>query len=590
MPHEDQYEWPSFETVLRDVAPDSPTARSLESEDQRARESFLEETVGPLEPWTEEIAADPAILQTETPAHSAPAREDLADHESAGEFVAADLPDPLVPLEIDTSSIRALLEPVDSETLTSDHPALQELEPEPILDFEPIEPEREAEPEPVATFEETEAEPVATFEEIEAEPVDSEPEAVTVFEEIEAEPEPMPEFEAIAEAPSDSNVLEFSTDDFATPIGETSEDLFSSDPFVGEDVFTAEPSLVFELDESEISDVDAAHDEDSNYQGQPLENPFEDAAQLSTEDSPSVEPAMNWDEDSSFVDASEPAEVSFIELPTAEPEAVVFEDLAPESSWADLGEPIHHQGMARPDRDSEPETSTFDGEIEEIESSDVNPFEAVELDAFDLNDESPAIEAERIDLHGEDLYSSNIEADFDSIAAADEIETDLSELLGDFEISNDAEDSNVIPLHPVVDELDTDAAASPEAPSRSATGSTPAPRATEWASLAPPDPADAPDPWAHMRPQEETKSGFWANRPRFFGGDERRQRRSKRSEKSQSEIDEGVNISFDKTCPNCSAECHVDLDDPVGRRVHVSCPDCLHVWHTPYIFEDTQTG
>jgi len=95
-----------------------------------------------------------------------------------------------------------------------------------------------------------------------------------------------------------------------------------------------------------------------------------------------------------------------------------------------------------------------------------------------------------------------------------------------------------------------------------------------------------------MRPPDEPKKGgFWANRPRFLGGGKNKARRS---DASADEKDDGsgteVAISYDKNCPNCGDQCQVDLDDPVGRRVHASCPSCLHVWHTPYVDEDSNTG
>lgn len=200
-------------------------------------------------------------------------------------------------------------------------------------------------------------------------------------------------------------------------------------------------------------------------------------------------------------------------------------------------------------------------------------------------------------------------AEFDPIAAADEIETDLGSLaefetqpndgvvfmgfkespedLNDLEehVPEDIATDNVVPLHP-------------DMPESSRAAEAKAPRQTDWVSL-PAAPAEKPainaaDPWAHMRPSEEPKKkGFWANRPRFFGGAERRQARAERQQAELAELaelDEKLGITFDKECPNCGDECQVDMDDPVARRVHVSCPSCQHIWYTPYVLEESQTG
>jgi len=93
-----------------------------------------------------------------------------------------------------------------------------------------------------------------------------------------------------------------------------------------------------------------------------------------------------------------------------------------------------------------------------------------------------------------------------------------------------------------------------------------------------------------MRPDEEPSAkSLWTRRPKFFGGDERKRRKAERRETATHVAepeDRGAaqfEIAFDSECPNCGDECQVDLDDPIGRRVHVSCPSCDHMWFTPYI-------
>ena len=96
-----------------------------------------------------------------------------------------------------------------------------------------------------------------------------------------------------------------------------------------------------------------------------------------------------------------------------------------------------------------------------------------------------------------------------------------------------------------------------------------------------------------MRPSEETKvEGFWT---KLFGGEERKRAKAQRLAKKDADANPApaqtpseVEGAFDTSCPNCGSQCQVDLDDPIGRRVHVSCPDCDHMWNTPYY--DAEAG
>jgi predicted Zn finger-like uncharacterized protein len=115
---------------------------------------------------------------------------------------------------------------------------------------------------------------------------------------------------------------------------------------------------------------------------------------------------------------------------------------------------------------------------------------------------------------------------------------------------------------------------------------------TDWVSLEADPAEETPDPWEHMRPDEAdtTKTGFWANRPKFFGGDDRKRKKAERKAAQQTAPEPATELFFDRACPNCGAECQVDLEDPIGRRVHVSCPACQHMWHTPYVTETREAG
>jgi len=97
--------------------------------------------------------------------------------------------------------------------------------------------------------------------------------------------------------------------------------------------------------------------------------------------------------------------------------------------------------------------------------------------------------------------------------------------------------------------------------------------------------------WSEMRATDADikPGGLWANRWKFFGGEERRKRRAERDAEREREIERevsnAIHIDFDRTCPSCGAEGIVDLDDPIGRRVHMSCDSCKAEWHTPYLIE-----
>ena len=92
------------------------------------------------------------------------------------------------------------------------------------------------------------------------------------------------------------------------------------------------------------------------------------------------------------------------------------------------------------------------------------------------------------------------------------------------------------------------------------------------------------DPWAHMRPQEEPpkKISFWEDRPKFFGGDERRKARARREARAVL-ADQGATLPEARACPNCGKNCKVDVRDPSTGRLHISCDSCRHMW-----FEDFQ--
>jgi|GEM_PF-6453148 len=476
MSHEEQIEWPSFETVLRDVAPDSPTARSLASAGRRpqysaaARATDSSALLG-VEHDVRENEIE--IVEAATPARN------------TATVATASLPEPLAPLDLDTSSIRALLEPRPTSEVES---------------------------------------PMA--------------------EEALRELDPLPELEVFADVASFDDATEIEVLD-EVEVEEPVED----------------DSLVFELDADEIDQVDAAHELDTVDSAEPLANPFSEDS-YATNDQADIDhdtsddevldtPLDNLDYSSLVVDVDD-LQIDDLNAPDAPelPQSVTSvpgielpgDSSAPIEIFDDLA-PMNMQGLE--DTPSfEPESDTFD---------------SPGLDLFDLNDDSNAIEQERIALHGEGLYEQD--TGFDSIAAADEIETDLDQLIG---LGDEAEPDNVIPLRPEIDIAET--ATSSESSPMDLDGLSLA-SGTDWVALAPEPASQASDPWADMRPTEEPKkTGFWANRPKFFGGDERRRRKAERRETEGEALDQAVDVTFDKECPRCGSECQVDLDDPIGRR------------------------
>ena len=183
------------------------------------------------------------------------------------------------------------------------------------------------------------------------------------------------------------------------------------------------------------------------------------------------------------------------------------------------------------------------------------------------------------------------DGDFDSVATADAIESDLQDLfaldqsvsednfgafMGDApaEAMDDAPVADVVPLHPPTEENEEvfglDAVFDPAAPVQEDP-------IQPWVGVQHED-EEHEDPWAYMRPDEaeDVKGGFWANRPKFFGGNERKAKKAARQQAaaaSEMRTDENGPI-----CPNCNEIGQVDLDDPVGGKIHASCQSCGHVW------------
>ena len=484
-----------------------------------------------------------------------------------------------------------MAEPVETNDelfeLTDPEP---ELEPEPELNdlFEPL-----ADPEPDALFELTEPDT----------DLDTAVDDDTAADDLVFELEPESELEEAAELVEVAEPVETNDELFelATPFDEVTEITndfptdFASDDLQSDNFYVDDDPLVFSLDESTSSQVDAAHE--ASFGDTPLaesaenpftitENPSDGAEDGGFEAEPNDQHTLSEE-----LPEGETLVLDFAELgllppvDTADAEGLPADPFArtddATEATSDLGFPMIGDSGSLLD---EPSTANWADELSFEPVEPPEPFTAPGIDLFDVNTGSDELEGQKIDLS--DVAETT---DFDAVAAADEIETELDDLGA--ELNEPQLASNVIPIRP---DLETDNDAPHEGdedhPQATTGKGSLRPNETGWVTMPAGETQEEADPWAHMRPTEEPKKkSFWSMRPKFFGGDKRRRRRREIAvspEEKLDKIDEAVGISFDKECPNCGTECEVDLDDPVGRRVHVSCPSCSHLWHTPYLIED----
>jgi len=188
-------------------------------------------------------------------------------------------------------------------------------------------------------------------------------------------------------------------------------------------------------------------------------------------------------------------------------------------------------------------------------------------------DNAEELAGQIVELHGDSSdtkgwVTSTVDSPegFDSVATADAIESDLSEL---FEI--DTEPSNVIPIHGATE--DNSEAVMGLDGNVEAPGNELSPGA--WAGKRTKKRAE--DPWAYMRPdpEDDVKKGFWKNRPKFFGGDERKIRRAEREAELQAMVADGDPSA---PCADCGGASVVDLQDPSSGKLHLSCTACKKTW------------
>ncbi len=197
-------------------------------------------------------------------------------------------------------------------------------------------------------------------------------------------------------------------------------------------------------------------------------------------------------------------------------------------------------------------------EVDETEASEMEIEEQTEApaDATEL----ASLEALGVDQSDTDLRD---DAMTQGLAAAVEA------------VSGEAEQpDNVVPLHP--DPVDyTDDVVGLDGvfdPGRPQPVEQPA-AAAQFVGVDEDEP-DGDDKWDYLRPgdDEGVAGSFWSKRPKFFGGDERKAKKAARRQAEEDQILTGP------PCPKCGAPGHVDLDDPIGGKLHLSCHKCDHVW------------
>ena len=168
--------------------------------------------------------------------------------------------------------------------------------------------------------------------------------------------------------------------------------------------------------------------------------------------------------------------------------------------------------------------------------------------------------------HASDLAS------LEDLTGVDSAASDLAAAVEAIASESDKPD-NVVPLHPDANDYTDDVVGLDGAfdPAR------PQPiepvAASEFVGVQE-DESASDDRWDYLRPgdDEAVAGSFWSKRRKLFGGDERK---TKKASRRQSDTDES---QTGPPCPKCGSPGNVDLDDPIGGKLHMSCHDCDHVW------------
>lgn len=217
------------------------------------------------------------------------------------------------------------------------------------------------------------------------------------------------------------------------------------------------------------------------------------------------------------------------------------------------------------------------GPIDSVATAD-----AIETDLHELfgmvDQEETEVEADTVEPAedpADDRGDTSTESD-PSPEMDDRVDDDAEAVVDDGDKGDDDGDGadNVVPLHRPGDDLThhlvgLDDVFDPSAPP----AIEPAARAAEFVGIDQPPPKKA-DSWEYLRPGEDdtVKSGRFSRRPKFFGGAERKARKAERKQaEAKAEL-------TGPPCPKCDSPGRIDLNDPVGGKIHCSCLECDHVW------------
>ena len=576
MSEEVDFEWPSFNTVLEDVTASRGVNRVLRP--RKVLAGNIDDSVD----LDEDL--QPLAISSEL-------TEPLA------------LPEPLEPLDLDTSRVRELL---DSRASTKDLDlsALSKL-------ADPAELETDTDLEALGAASEDDVD-IATESDLEI------PETETEFFEVETD---------------------LDTEDLA--LGTELQD-----PELENDVFEAE-DLVFdtEIEENELQDVELENDVfDVETEDVELDSEIET---LEAETNLfELESDLEEFQDTNPFESIDVEETADVERPSLVDDDIAAPDLDDATSVApdtDLWEQVStdEEPIALDWGDAEPESSiTFDSwdEVAPTTGEAVDPAESALVfdmsddeiiqheasagttsleDVFVENDAPEQLAGPDLDLEALrsdaaddeptlDAADDNVvnlfddapawDMEFDSVEVANQIEGDLLDLGNEtgkvIPMPNASVDNNTEGLLGDSEGFEylgdwADPGDDPD--------DGPKWRTLEDEEVEPPPPADddAPssDPWAYMRPVEESSNdGWWANRPRFLGGKAKKTKDPNHLEDSNDLEDpekiaaaiEIPGLSYDHNCPSCGDEGNLEHDDMLAREVHLRCESCENSWHTQY--------
>ena len=508
MSQEENFEWPSFGAVLNEVAPGREESLTRErgqwSAQTRGRLIETPETVDLNAAWPALAGSDGVQLTSEL------VPEPL------------DLPEPLAPLELDTSKVRELLE----ARSTSEHldvSALAEL-------AEPIKAELFDDSDTDSAIDDPDLEETDTeTETIEAELEDTETE----------EPEADPDDLLLESQDQAEEIFEDTESDDPFAIEAVKFD--TEDPFATDEAFTVEP---IEPTDENLSDDGIAFG-DTTTTEDPFATTTEDPFATTTEDPFAFEPTDTTTENPfAFEPTDTTTEDPFAtttENPfTFEPTDTTTEDPFAVDEGITFGDDITDELNS-----NENVISLFDKK----EDWDENTFNSIEVanqiegDLLGLTD----VEDNVVPILGSSEPDANHVEEYEFLgfnSSLDQSATDWSN--AGFELDGDLDGQH------------------------------------EWRKLDDPgsepvleDNAEpTPDPWEHMRPTEEENLGWWARRPRWLGG-------SGTSE-ADSTGPKSLGLSYDSDCPECGKEGDVQEEDLLSRAVFLECPKCENLWETQY--------